>query len=520
MNSFNKFLTNKLSVLLNEASDVSLHQMYDKIYGSSIVDRCLEVDKSKKKKFAEWLLKTLPQVANRGLDPREVIIRFKEMNALDMLFNTMVNASDFDIYSCKDVIEAMSRLREYQIDKNPISPSYHQDNIVIYEPENHLELQSLIKNIFKRTNKSDYHWCVIASAGDVMWDDYAYSKDGRNERYKFFLIYNKTQGELYLWNNNPKKDKEFNNWWNSPVDPKKVGGLTDDAMDWLNEQAGPNVDIYKIKYKQPQPMFTVMNGRYMVKDPQPLEKNKTAFTELWNDKLHRRLFFNFCSHTNELIVNNNHLCILRNAVANGDEREYTFCFVDEDNSPQLWHSDKVGYQKGFTIAVSNERKRKDNTPDIDEEGLDDEDVTDMSMAYIFIIDDDRNMVRFFMGDEVDDIEDSLLILDDAAKSMLQKLTTGEFVIVDTRDGSYIVEAIMKPQKVESNNTIILEMYPDFMYSNKFQIAKGVVEVNPQIKNPIVHYDFVNRQAVKIMLPPEKDKPQPETPVDGEMTQEQ
>lgn len=242
----NIFNTIKTCILL-EASELSLHQKFDKVYNSEDIDKLLQLDNTNKKKFAEWILKVIPNDVRRDSPKEELnFILNNGLVLLKELFYAYVN-NVVQVHSYNKFIDAYMvyhNIKESN-DYNRIKPVYDDGVISIYQLFSPKDLRDILSNKFLK-NADESKWCLARRGNDALgglafWEEYT-----NNNQYDIFLIHNKNQNKLYLWNNNPEKSPyrkdgkpfyyEFNNGGNVSCDPIKDGNLTDDAIAFLDNK--------------------------------------------------------------------------------------------------------------------------------------------------------------------------------------------------------------------------------------------------------------------------------------------
>lgn len=250
--SFVNMITEAVSrYFLMEATQNSLRQMYGKYFDNDydVIDEIVCLDKSTRKKFAEWLIRTaINQSSQEGCKPIDVF--YSLTNKINKLA-TASNNGEFQVFSYNtidDAYEAYNRIKRSE-SYDEIKPVYSDDTIDIYMPQNRQELFDLCTLKFRKI-EDEFHWCVLdntpaaevfdkgeGTVGDEHWNEY-----GEYDTYNFFLIYNKIQKKLYLWNNNPNTDwgdeelccYQFNDWGNNTCHPINDACLTQGAINFLN----------------------------------------------------------------------------------------------------------------------------------------------------------------------------------------------------------------------------------------------------------------------------------------------
>ena len=229
-------------ILLTEASELSLHQKYDKIYGTELIDELLSIDQSNKKKFAEWVLKTIFE--NHADKAKDYLNR--DLNHFDVI-KPMAESyfhQEFQPLSFDDIESAYREYIRIQKAKtfNSVKPVYNDGTIIIYNPKTTTELKDLLEIKFKK-DPSTFHWCVAdphEKEANSFWNVYT-----KNNKYKLFVVYNASLKKLFLWNNNPCKSPyngtlichEFNNYGNKPCSPITDANLTEEAIGFLNQNS-------------------------------------------------------------------------------------------------------------------------------------------------------------------------------------------------------------------------------------------------------------------------------------------
>lgn len=223
------------SFLLNEASAISLHQFFDKTYGEDLVNAVLQIDTTTKKKFAEWVLKTSLNQSNGA----EVIKEFIKNGMMEKLFKVTLDNS-MQVYNYSNLEEAEDAYYEYAESNKEMKPSYEDKAVAIYVPTSYHNLRAILKKKFGKTADT-FVWCVANSSAESHWPEYT-----SNDKYNIFLIYNKKEGELFLWNNNPRHyTTNFKDWHDNSVSPTARAGLTYEAMNWLDSMSD-DVSIYDV----------------------------------------------------------------------------------------------------------------------------------------------------------------------------------------------------------------------------------------------------------------------------------
>lgn len=225
------------NMLLTEASAISLHQQFDKIFGRDVIESVLSVDSSPKKKFAEWVLKSSMLT---HIDGEEIVDDYITDGTLKKLFDLTMSGK-FQALSYDNLKAAYDAMAEYEEANADVSPAFEDDTIAIYVPSSYMQLRAILKRKYGKT-ADEAHWCVVGSSADENWSSYS-----DYDEYHFYLIYNKDKQKLFLWNDNPDYAyKMFNNWNDEPCSPFSDGGLTDEACKWLEHVSG-TVSIYDVE---------------------------------------------------------------------------------------------------------------------------------------------------------------------------------------------------------------------------------------------------------------------------------
>lgn len=250
---FVDFLTESvIKILINEASEQSLHQYYDKYYDANLISKLLTIDTTSKKKFAEWVLKVILKDPGKDYETiNSTLANYLKNGSLNTLFDAYNNGV-FQPMSYKSIDVAINALKDNNEIANQksvkLAPVYNDGTIIIYLPKSYIQLQNLLRTEFGKKVPEESHWCVVSSEASIYWDDYT-----RKGTYDIFLIYNSSQQELYLWNNNPNKGRHtrypdtfnFNDWNDKVVSPTNVAMLTQGAIDFLNDVSNEPYNFYK-----------------------------------------------------------------------------------------------------------------------------------------------------------------------------------------------------------------------------------------------------------------------------------
>lgn len=244
MASYNELLTEQIGIIISEASDRSLREMFSKTISEELIDKLLKIDTSSKKKFAEWFLKHIQKDDNMESYVNAAI----GTGLIQKIFNAVKNG-EFQVFNYSSIKHAVGNFYDLILDKKPLNCVYSDDKINIYIVEGHGQLRtSLINKFGKRAN--NIHWCIACGdpdERDEYFDEYIYGG------YNVYLIQDKTTNNLYLWtdseNNNYKempRYTEFNDWNNNTVDNRQI--LTPGAIEWFktNCKNVPFDDIWEI----------------------------------------------------------------------------------------------------------------------------------------------------------------------------------------------------------------------------------------------------------------------------------
>lgn len=474
------------SLLLKEASDVSLHQMYDKIYGKDRVNRILALDTSSKKKYAEWVLKTLSKKAEGGNvgAPSWFDVTW------DIHIVPLANAylkNGFQPFSY-DGLEYAYRaydkiLKSKKYDK--VKPTYDDGAIMIYTPLNAQELRELLEIKFRKDPR-DFNWCVLGADGQNYWDKY-----GQNNTYQIFLIYNKNQNKLYLWNNNPNENPyhngllcyEFNNWGNVTCSPTDDAQLTEGAIKFLNEHSSNectfnNVIEYINNGGSNQFLVLyegVLGGRYNIVDfdPEDVFEHDAALVSCENGEI---VYDNFCDYSFNMEHDEKNIVIVSNS--NGG---YDIGFIKQDGSLDVGYIDDDewgAYFRGtLAVALKNGLLIYDTTTDV---------LIDTGIEYI-----EPSEVQF------EGTEDN--------KFIVAKDEDTRFFLIRAKDGQTILELwdVTDYQRDTHRNCITIEMSDVYDYEDDLSYFDEVI-VKKNLYNTIIEYQFDNDKCYCYIPPKDED----------------
>lgn len=248
--------------LLTEATEQSLHQQYDKMFGSQLIEDLLWYDTTPNKKFAEWVIKVC--IKQNSKEPQKILIGYLH-NSGQLTDLAQAVENGFQPYSFSDIETALENFGRKQI-----KPAvYKDDTIHIYNPSTYFELKALIKAVAKQPLDS-FRWCVSSSDASTFWPQYT-----KDDEYQIFFIHNIKQNQFYLWNNNPSEDKrkQFNNQENNPVKPIETAGLTDGAVKFLDSKTEHDFveDVNNMISEETGMVLYegILGGRYNLYDPNP-----------------------------------------------------------------------------------------------------------------------------------------------------------------------------------------------------------------------------------------------------------
>ena len=129
-------IQNLKTMLLTEATAISLHQQFDKAYGSDLINLILSIHTSNKKKFAEWVLKTSLQYP---IDGDEIKNDYISDGTLQKMFDLTMSGK-FQALSYRNLKDAYDAMREYEEANTDVSPKFEDEKIVIYVPSSYQEL--------------------------------------------------------------------------------------------------------------------------------------------------------------------------------------------------------------------------------------------------------------------------------------------------------------------------------------------------------------------------------------------
>lgn len=303
------------NMLLTEASAISLHQQYDKVFGSNLIDMILAIDTSNKKKFAEWVLRS--SVIHR-IDGDEIKDDYIDDGTLKKMYD-LTAIGKYQAMSYKYLKDAYDAMVEYEEANMNMSPAYEDEKIVIHVPTSYRHLQALLNKVYGKTRDA-FHWCVAGSEANHYWSSY-----NNNDEYHYYLIYNKEKNELFLWNDNPTYAyKMFNDWNDKPVHPFSDGGLTRKAAYWIENQSGDaslydvvpgEIRGYVFDWEEPCALIDRDENNVYIGDLDLFHSDDGIIEEKW-------CFGNF-----DVEINESNLVI----VCNGDRDDYSIAYCTDDN---------------------------------------------------------------------------------------------------------------------------------------------------------------------------------------------